>query len=81
MEAYGNYCKIYLAEEMILSHEKISNLETLLSKESFLRVHKSFIVSIDKIKLIQGNQIFLQGHKIPIGQTYRSKINQLLSGK
>ena len=81
VEAYGNYCKIYLAEEMILSHEKISNLETLLSKESFLRVHKSFIVSIDKIKLIQGNQIFLQGHKIPIGQTYRSKINQLLSGK
>ena len=79
VEAYGNYSKIYLTEEMIISHEKISTLETLLAKENFLRVHKSFIVATDKIKLIQGNQIFIQDHKVPIGQTYRSKVNDLLS--
>ncbi|MEO1216796.1 MAG: LytTR family DNA-binding domain-containing protein [Bacteroidota bacterium] len=81
VEAYGNYCKIYLMNEMILSHEKISNFENLLSKQNFLRVHKSFIVATEKIKLIQGNQIFIQDHKIPIGQTYKSQINQLLKGK
>ena len=81
IEAYGNYSKIYLKDEVILSHEKISNLESLLSQENFLRIHKSFIVAIDKIKLIQGNQVFLQDQKIPIGQTYRSRVNQLLSGK
>ncbi|MCI4671873.1 MAG: LytTR family DNA-binding domain-containing protein [Bacteroidia bacterium] len=81
VEAYGNYCKVYLQAEMILSHEKISNMEKLLPKENFLRVHKSFLVATDKIKLIQGNQIFIQEHNIPIGQTYRSRINQLLGGK
>ncbi|MEM9723783.1 MAG: LytTR family DNA-binding domain-containing protein, partial [Bacteroidota bacterium] len=81
VEAYGNYCKVYLTEEMILSHEKISNLETLLADENFLRVHKSFLVATDKIRLIQGNQIYLQEHKIPIGQTYRSRVSQLLGGK
>ena len=80
VEAYGNYSKVYLKEEMILSHEKISTLETLLTKENFLRVHKSFIVAIDKIKLIQGNQIQLQDHKVPIGQTYRSRVSNILKG-
>ena len=80
IEAAGNYSKVYLKEEMILCHEKISNLEALLAKENFLRVHKSFLVATDKIKLIQGNQIYVQGHKIPIGQTYRSGVNWLLGG-
>ena len=73
VEAYGNYSKVYLTDEMILSHEKISTLETLLAEDNFLRIHKSFLVATDKIKLIQGNQIFIQDHTIPIGQTYRSR--------
>jgi len=81
IEAYGNYTKVFFAEEMILSHEKISTLEKVLPKDKFLRVHKSFLVATDKIKRIEGNQIFLQNHKIPIGQTYRSRITALLSGK
>ncbi|MBT29103.1 MAG: DNA-binding response regulator [Thalassobius sp.] len=81
VEAFGNYSKVYLTEEMILSHEKISNLETLLPKENFLRIHKSFLVATDKIKLIQGNLVYLKDHQIPIGQTYRNRIYQLLEGK
>ena len=81
VEAYGNYTKVYLKEEMILSHEKISTLEALLTGENFLRVHKSFLIAVDKIKLIQGNQIHIGTHKIPIGQTYRSRINHLVNEK
>lgn len=71
VEAYGNYTKIYLREEMILSHEKISALEESLPANEFLRVHKSFIVATKKIKTIEGNRIFIEEHKIPIGQTYK----------
>ena len=81
VEALGNYTKVHLADDMIISHEKISKLEKVLPKAKFLRVHKSFLVSLDKIKSIQGNQIYLEGHKIPIGQTYRAGINHLLGGK
>ncbi|RKE95380.1 LytR/AlgR family response regulator transcription factor [Ichthyenterobacterium magnum] len=77
IEAYGNYTKVFLKEEMIVSHEKISSFENLLSQENFLRVHKSFIVAIDKIKLIEGNRIHINDHKIPIGQTYKNEINKL----
>lgn len=77
IEAYGNYTKLFLKEEMLVSHEKISAFEELLSKDSFLRVHKSFIVALEKIKLIEGNQIQIESHKIPIGQTYKSTVSRL----
>lgn len=79
IEAYGNYTKLYLKDEMIVSHEKISHYEDLLDAANFLRVHKSFIVAIDKIKFIEGNRILINEHKIPIGQTYKSRINDLLN--
>jgi len=77
IEAYGNYTKLFLKDEMIVSHEKISHYEETLSASNFLRVHKSFIVAIDKIKFIEGNRILIAAHKIPIGQTYKSSINKL----
>lgn len=77
IEAYGNYTKLYFKDEMIVSHEKISDFDELLPSENFLRVHKSFIVALDKIKLIEGNRIHIETHKIPIGQTYKSSVNKL----
>lgn len=77
IEAFGNYTKMFLKDEMIVIHEKISHYDEMLSASGFLRVHKSFIVAIDKIKLIEGNRIIIDEHKIPIGQTYKSKINKL----
>ena len=77
IEAYGNYTKLFLEQEMILSHEKISYYEELLPPAAFLRVHKSFIVALGKIKLIEGNQIIINQHKIPVGQTYKSLVSKL----
>lgn len=77
IEAYGNYTKLYLKDEMIVSHEKISHYEEILTDGDFLRVHKSFIVAIAKIKFIEGNRIFINTYKIPIGQTYKTSINKL----
>ncbi|PIB30615.1 LytR/AlgR family response regulator transcription factor [Maribacter sp. 4G9] len=77
VEAYGNYTKVFLAEEIIVSHEKISSLEALLPDSDFLRVHKSFIVAINKIKVIEGNRIAIKEHFVPIGQTYRQRLKHL----
>ncbi|OUS00108.1 DNA-binding response regulator [Flavobacteriales bacterium 33_180_T64] len=79
IEAYGNYSKVYMKEDMIVSHEKISSFDELFTSKNFLRVHKSFIVAIDKIKLIEGNRIHIEDFKIPIGQTYKSLVSKLYS--
>ena len=78
VEAYGNYCKVFLEEEIVVTHAKISELESMLSGYSFLRVHKSFIIAINKIKTIEGNRIMIKNHKIPIGQTYKSRLKSII---
>jgi DNA-binding LytR/AlgR family response regulator len=79
IEAYGNYTKLFLKDEMIVSHAKISHYEAILTNANFLRVHKYFIVAVDKIKFIEGNRILITEHKIPIGQTYKNNINNLFT--
>ncbi len=79
IEAYGHYTKVYLKEEMILSHEKISTFENFLPETAFIRTHKSFIVAKNKIQQIEGNRIIISEHKIPIGQTYKNTVNKLFT--
>ena len=79
IEAYGNYTKLYLTDEMLVSNEKISHYEIILKERNFLRVHKSFLVAIDKIKFIEGNRIIINSVQIPIGQTYKSQVSKLFN--
>ena len=81
VEAYGNYCKVRLQDNTILTHNKISAMELQLPADLFLRVHKSFLVATNKIQMIKGNQIFIEPYKIPIGQSYKIRINKLLNGE
>lgn len=77
VEAFGNYAKVYLENEMIVTHEKLSTFEQLLPSDEFIRVHKSFVISVDRINLIEGNRIKINDHEIPIGQVYKMNVNRL----
>ncbi|WP_299435220.1 LytTR family DNA-binding domain-containing protein [uncultured Aquimarina sp.] len=78
LESYGSYVKLYLQTEMLLIHESISHFETVLPAELFIRVHRSFMVSVIAIKSIVGNQIKLTDVTIPIGQSYKGIIKSRL---
>ena len=78
IEAYGNYVKLHLVDKMILSHQTLISFTQSLPDNKFIRVHKSFIVSIDRIELIEGNRIHIQNHKIPIGKMYKLNTNKLI---
>ncbi len=73
IEAYGNYIKVF-TEQMILTPQTLTDfLEKL--PENFLRIHKSFVINFDKLKLIDGNQVVLLNEtKLPIGKSYRKVI-------
>jgi len=78
VEAYGNYVKLHLRDKVIISHQTLISLMQSLPDNQFIRVHKSFIVAIDKIELIEGNRISIQDHKIPIGKMYKINIRKLI---
>ncbi|MDO6598042.1 response regulator transcription factor [Oceanihabitans sp. 2_MG-2023] len=78
IEAYGNYVKINMIDRIIVSHQTLTSFTHNLPENQFIRVHKSFIISIDKIVLIEGNRILIQDHKIPIGKMYKLNVNRLI---
>ncbi|WP_350284353.1 LytTR family DNA-binding domain-containing protein [uncultured Croceitalea sp.] len=73
IEAYGNYIKVF-TDSMVLTPQTLTEfLEKLPSK--FLRIHKSYVINFDQLKLIDGNQIILQNDtKLPIGKSYRKAV-------
>lgn len=78
IEAYGNYVKVYLEDQMIITHQTLVSFEKFLPVSQFVKVHKSFIIAIDKINLVEGNRVFIQTYKIPIGKMYKLNISKLI---
>ncbi len=71
IESVGDYIKIFTPERVIITYQSLKHLENILPARHFPRVHKSFLISISKINTIQGNQIKIADHDIPIGRSYR----------
>lgn len=71
-----NYVTIYTHKGKYMTLLYLKNLEENLDSQAFIRVHKSYIVSIDKIEGIEGNEIFIQSHHIPISRNYREQVIQ-----
>lgn len=78
VESIGNYCKIITTDDTIKIREKISNLQELLPSDRFCRVHKSFLIGKQHIKIIEGNSIHIADHVIPIGKIYKESVNRLI---
>ncbi|MBU8892102.1 MAG: LytTR family DNA-binding domain-containing protein [Bacteroidales bacterium] len=78
IEAYGNYLKIYTPEKTYVIRETMHNIIGKLSEKYFIRVHKSYIVSLEKIKKIMGNIIYINRHEIPVGNTFKSELSNRL---
>jgi len=80
IQAYGNYLKIYTPDKTYIIRDTLQNIINKIPEKSFLRVHKSFIVSLQKIKKIIGNIIYIGEHEIPVGNTFKSELAARLYG-
>jgi len=78
-ESIGDYIKVHLTDKKIIIHETVKNLLTQLPINKFIRVHKSYIVSVEKIRLIEGNQVDVAGQKIPIGLVFKDELLKRLN--
>lgn len=70
----GNFVQIHAGEKPILTAETLSNTDAKLKEHGFLRVHKSYIVNIQKVKGVEGNQLLMNNTKIPIGLSYKQVV-------
>lgn len=78
VEALADYVKIHTDEKRIITLQTMKKMEERLPSDRFIRVHRSFIVRIGKIKSISGNKIELGDQQIPIGKNYKSSLYEYL---
>lgn len=78
IEGLKNYVSIYTSQQRIITYQTLKELEVLLPRPPFYRVHKSYILSIDKIKLIDGYMVFIEDQSLPIGETYRDEFLRVI---
>ena len=81
IEGVKDYVKIHTTTEKHLVLINIKNILLNLSETKFIRVHKSFIVPINKITTIEGNIIKIAGNEIPIGKEYKEQVDDFIRKK
>jgi len=82
IEAFDNYIKIVTPDKTFMPVMTMKKIQCLLPEDEFIRVHKSFIVAVNKIKSFNSEQAITNCRKIPIGRSYRKIfLNQMQSIK
>lgn len=79
LESRKEYVMLYLeGNKNLLVKQSISSLEKLLSPHRFIRVHRSFMVTKEKISAYNATRLRIGGHDIPVGRFYKHNIEELL---
>jgi DNA-binding LytR/AlgR family response regulator len=81
LEKDGNYITVHLKDRNILVRENMGDIFELVPATDFVRVHKSYVVAIKHITMIEVHQLIINGEKIPIGSTYRDSLRNRLGLK
>lgn len=81
IEGQQAYVTFNMRERKITALMSMKDLEETLPNEQFIRIHKSFIASRKYINSLEGNQIDINGQKLPVGKNYRDQVQKLFNIK
>jgi len=80
-QSFGNYVKIHTVKRTYLASITTTELEKCLPEKNFMRIHKSYIVALDKIEESEKDFVLIKKEKLPIGITYRRELTDRLKNK
>ncbi|MDH3323066.1 MAG: response regulator transcription factor [Flavobacteriaceae bacterium] len=78
IESLGDYLKIHLANKIVITRETITSIEVKLPQNDFLRIHRSFIISINQITSFTNEFVEINDKAIPISRSYKKVVLQRL---
>lgn len=79
LEAMGDYVKVHTAQKFHVVHATLKSIEEKLPGTKFIRVHRSYIVAINKIDYIQEGTISIGKTSIPVADTHKNNLNKRLN--
>ena len=80
IEGLQNYAIIHVPDRKLISYITLSSLEKQLPKDQFLKVHKSFLISIPHVNAIEGDEIIINNVRIPISRNLRDQVTLQILG-
>lgn len=81
VEGLKNYVSIYLPGQRLVTYQSLTDLAEQLPQPPFFRVHRSYIISIDKVSIVDGNSVYILDKSIPVGETYREGFLNMIREK
>lgn len=80
IEAFADYVKIYISDDKrVITLQTMKNMEATLPSDKFIRVHRSFIVSISKVSALSGTEVTVGNRQIPIGKNYKESFMAVMN--
>ena len=81
IEGLRDYIKIHLksTNKPMVVRASFKSIETELPPRKFIRIHKSYIISVDSITAIRKNSLFIKDLELPIGETFRAEVEKLVN--
>jgi DNA-binding LytR/AlgR family response regulator len=78
-EAMGDYVKLYTLEKFYAIHATLKTVEERLPASRFLRVHRSYLVAVNKIDSMEGGALIINRKPLPVADAYRSALNKRMN--
>jgi DNA-binding LytR/AlgR family response regulator len=78
IEALGDYLIFFTTSGKVITLERMKNLEQLLPSDHFLRIHRSFVVNVNRIDFLEKGKIAIGKNRLPVGETYKEKVRSFL---
>jgi len=78
IESLKEYVRIFTKAKSILTKFQLGQIESLLARNNFMRVHRSFIVAKDKIDAFTASDLEINGKQIPVGRSYKELVQAIL---
>ncbi|MCC3151780.1 LytTR family DNA-binding domain-containing protein [Hymenobacter sp. BT770] len=79
VEALGDYVHIVTGQSKLIVYSTMKAVEEKFPSNRFVRIHRSFIVNINRIQVLEDNAMIVEGKHIPVGQTYLREVLQRLN--
>ncbi len=80
-ESLGDYVIVHTENKKIVTKERISNLPENLPQDQFIQIHRQYIVSISKIESLGPGFVEIDKKKIPVGRSFKEKLNELMQNE
>ncbi|MCO6477882.1 MAG: response regulator transcription factor [Phaeodactylibacter sp.] len=81
LEAYGDYVKVHTDGQLFVPKTTLNQLEEELPADAFLRIHRSYLAALSRIRYLEANFVVIGEEKLPVGRSYREEVLRRLQEK